>query len=193
MKMQKLASYAAFAISIFTLIIVISTGLGSKPWEVVNAIAAVISGLAASLGLLFVGLQLRSTDKLTKAQFINSLAAASEFYVQVESNLDRGGKWYNDNISLAQEDIEAIEKYLNFFERVKLIFDTKVLDIEILDELLAYRFFYLVHNPNVQSKILFNEDMQHYFRSIFQLYSIWLRYRKNKALPIPREEFMMNL
>jgi hypothetical protein len=193
MKMQKFASYAAFAISIFTLIIVISTGLGSKPWEVVNAMAAVISGLAASLGLLFVGLQLRSTDRLTKAQFINELAAASELYVKVESNLDRGGKWYDSNISLAQEDIEAIEKYLNFFERVKLIFDTKVLEIEILDELLAYRFFYLVHNPNVQSKILFNEDMQPYFRSIFQLYSIWLKYRQNKALPIPREDFIMNL
>jgi len=51
------------------------------------------------------------------------------------------------------EDVEAIEKYLNFFERIQLILDTQVLDLEIIDKLFAYRFFYLVHNPNVQSKV----------------------------------------
>ncbi len=189
--MQKFISYAAFTISMFTLIILFATGLGSKSWEAVNAIAAVISGLAASLGLLFVGLQLRSTDRLSKAQFINDLARDIDLHIRAESNLDRGGKWYEDTSILEQEDVEAIEKYLNFFERIKLIFDTKVLDLETIDKLFAYRFFYLVNNPNVQSKVLFNSDMQPYFRSIFQLYSIWLKYRQGKGLPIPRDKFII--
>jgi len=175
------ASYAAFAISCLTVIILISNGLGSKPWEAVNAIAALISGLVASLGLFFVGLQLRSTDRLAKAQFINDLARDIDNHVKAESNLDPGGKWYKNSNLLNQEDIEALVKYLNFFERIKLIFDTKVIDIETIDELFAYRFFSLVHNPNVQSQILFNSDIQPYYSSIFQLYSIWLKYRhKNK-------------
>jgi hypothetical protein len=190
--MQKFISYAAFTISVFTLIILVASGIGSKSWEVVNAIAAVISGLAASLGLLFVGLQLRSTDRQTKAQFINDLARDIDLHVRAESNLDRGGKWWYENTNiLEQEDVESIEKYLNFFERIKLIFDTKVIDLETIDELFAYRFFYLVHNPNVQSEILLHSDMKPYFRSIFKLYSIWLKYRQAKELPIPRDEFLI--
>jgi hypothetical protein len=188
-RLQKFTSYAAFAISIFTLIVLLATGLGSKPWEAVNAVAALISGLAAALGLLFVGLQLRSTDRLAKAQFINELAEGIDSHSKAESNLDPGGKWYKIDTSLDQEDMENLEKYLNFFERVKFIFDTKVIDIETVDELFAYRFFHLVHNPNVQSKIIFHPEMQPYFNSIFKLYYIWLEYRKVKGLPIPRSEF----
>jgi hypothetical protein len=141
--------------------------------------------------LLFVGLQLRSTDRLAKAQFINDLAKDIDLHIRAESNLDRGGKWYENTSIVEQEDVEIIEKYLNFFERIKLIFDTKVIDLETIDELFAYRFFYLVHNPNVQSEVLFHSDLQPYFRSIFKLYSMWLKYRQEKGLPIPREEFLI--
>ncbi len=89
------------------------------------------------------------------------------------------------------EDVEAIEKYLNFFERIQLILDTQVLDLEIIDKLFAYRFFYLVHNPNVQSKVLLNSDMQPYFCSFFELYFTWLEYRRKKRLPIPRDELII--
>jgi hypothetical protein len=95
-RLQKFTSYAAFGVSVFTLLVLLATGLGSKPWEAVNAIAALISGLAASLGLLFVGLQLRSTDRLAKAQFINELAKDIDSHSEAESNLDPGGKWLVD-------------------------------------------------------------------------------------------------
>jgi hypothetical protein len=188
-RLQKFTSYAAFAISLFTLIVLLATSLGSKPWEVVNAIAALISGLAASLGLLFVGLQLRSTDRLTKAQFINVLAEGIDSHSEAETNLDPGGKWYESDTPLDQKDMEILEKYLNFFERVKFIFDTEVIDIETVDELFAYRFFHLVHNPNVRQQIILHPDIQPYYSSIFKLYYVWLEYRKNKRMPIPRDEF----
>jgi hypothetical protein len=192
-RLQKFTSYAAFGVSVFTLLVLLATGLGSKPWEAVNAIAALISGLAASLGLLFVGLQLRSTDRLTKAQFINELAKDIDSHSEAESSLDPGGKWYEIDTPLDQKDMEILEKYLNFFERVKFIFETKVINIETVDELFAYRFFHLVHNPNVQSKIIFDPSMQPYFNSMLKLYHIWLKYRNDKSLPIPRSEFIIKL
>lgn len=186
--MQKSINYASFAISILTLIVLVATGIGSKPWEAVNALAAVISGLAAAVGLLFIALQMRSAQKLAKAQFINELCRDIDSYAETESCLDREGIWYANGAIFDQKDMEAIEKYLTFFERIRFILDAQVLDIETIDDLFAYRFFYLVHNPNVQSNVLLNPDMQPYFSSVFQLHSVWIKYRQTKGLPIPRAE-----
>ncbi|NEZ54983.1 hypothetical protein [Adonisia turfae] len=156
-----------------------------------NALATFISGASAVIGLFFVGFQLRSSERLAKAQFINELARDIDNHAAAESYLDRGGQWYTANAAFSQEDKALIEKYLNFFERVKFILDTKVIDMETVDDLFAYRFFYLVHNPNVQSEILFNTDMQAYYRSIFCLYSTWLNYRKSRKLSLPRQGFLL--
>ncbi|MGK7875941.1 MAG: hypothetical protein AB4426_22375 [Xenococcaceae cyanobacterium] len=111
--------------------------------EAVNTITAFISGISAVIGLFFVGFQLRSSDRLAKAQFVNELARDIDSHSETESYLDREGKWYEANATFSQEDLESIEKYLNFFERVKFILDTQVIDMETVDDLFAYRFFFI--------------------------------------------------
>jgi len=186
--MQKIINYTSLALSIITLVVLFATGIGGKPWEAVNALAAVISGLASSLGLLLIAMQLRSAQKLSKAQFVNELCRDIDNYVETDSRLDIGGIWYTNGATMDKKDEEAIEKYLSFFERIKHILDAQVVDMETIDELFAYRFFYLVHNPNVQSKVIFDPEVQPYYRSLFHLYALWVEYRQTKGLPIPRAE-----
>ncbi len=92
----------------------------------------ILSGISAVIGLFFVGFQLRSGQRLAKAQFINELVRDIDSHSETESHLDREGKWYEPNATLSQKDKELLEKYLNFFERVKFILDTKVIDLKTI-------------------------------------------------------------
>jgi hypothetical protein len=181
-------AYAALGVSAITLALLIATGLGARAWDAVSALAAVASGLVASVGLLFVGLQLKWNRRLAKAQFINDLARDIDHHSEAETNLDREGPWYEAGKTLTTKDMEKIERYITFFERVKLILDAKVLDMNMIDDLLAYRFFHLLHNPNVQEQVLFHPDMKEYFDAVLELHTDWLRYRQSRKLSIPRPD-----
>ncbi|WP_048321000.1 hypothetical protein [Crocosphaera watsonii] len=160
--------------------------------EELKTTTEIISGISAVIGLFFVGFQLHSGERLAKAQFINELARDIDSHRETESHLDREGKWYEPNepnATFSQQDKELLEKYLNFFERVKFILDTKVIDIKTIDCLFAYRFFNLVHNPNVQQEILLSPPLRSYYESIFSLYDTWIEYRKGKD--IPRKRFTL--
>jgi hypothetical protein len=156
-------------------------------WDAINAVASLISGTIASISLFFIAYQMRFQARLSKAQFVNELTRDIDLHSEAESNLDREGIWYEEG-TLNPDDMEALEKYITFFERVKIILDTNVLDLETIDQLFAYRFFHLVHNPNVQSKILYHPDMKRHFQAVFQLHSLWSNYRKSKLLSLPRDD-----
>lgn len=181
---------ASFAVGIFTIILAlwVIALLPPTNWESLKAFAALLSAVAASLGLFFVGMQINSSRRLARAQFVNELARDIDEHAAIESKLDREGPWYPDGCELNHEAMDQTEKYLNFFERVKHIRDTKAVDMRTIDGLFAYRFFHLTHNPNVQTCVLYHPDMSQYFEAIFDLHADWLRYRQSRNLPIPRPE-----
>lgn len=184
--MKQMASYVAGVVSALLLAYVVMEGWPPMDWNAVGALAALLSGLAAAAGLIFVGLQMSSGRRLAQAQFVNELARDIDAHSDAESCLDPQGRLYDVGCNLNTPDKDQIEKYLNFFERVKYILDTGVLDMETIDGLFAYRFFHLVHNPNVQTQVLFEPGMYPYYRAIFELHGSWLQYRQSRKLPIPR-------
>ena len=62
------------------------------------------------------------------------------------------------------------------FETFYILLKRKVIDIKLLDDLFAYRFFLAVHNPYIQRKKLAISPKN--FKNIFRLERIWLNYRK---------------
>lgn len=183
--MKAVAGCVACVFVVLALVLLLWDGMPPADWNAVNALAAVLGGLAASAGLLFVGLQMRAGRRLARAQFVNELGRDVDLHCEVESCLDREGPWYNE-VELTHEDMDQIELYLNFFERVKYIRDTNVLDMETIDGLFAYRFFHLVHNPNVQKRVLYHEDMVAHYQAIRELYAEWVSYRQSRKLKLPR-------
>lgn len=61
-----------------------------------------------------------------------------------------------------------------------------ILTLEHIDDLMAYRFYLAVNNPEVQEKELkrFAGD----YRGCFKLYKIWTAYRKEKGYEIHQEQ-----
>jgi hypothetical protein len=150
-------------------------------WEVVGAIASTVNALASLVAISFVAIQLKSSNRIAQAQLINELerdiAADTYVYVALES------KEYKELKELTDEQRIGILKCISFFERVHLILETKVVDIEIIDRTFAGRFFILFNNPKVQ-ETMNTTEINPFMESTRDLYHKWYAYRKEKGLPL---------
>ncbi len=150
-------------------------------WEVVGAIASTVNAIASLVAISFVAIQLKSSNRIAQAQLINELerdiAADTYVYVALES------KECKDIDKLTDEQRIGVLKCISFFERVHLILETKVVDIEVIDRTFAGRFFILFNNPKVQ-EIMSTTEISPFMTSTRDLYSKWYAYRKEKGLPL---------
>jgi hypothetical protein len=155
-------------------------------WQIVGAISSSVSALTSLLAITFVTIQLRSSNRIAKAQLINELERDIAHHAETYTFLTRGGKWYDGSAQLSEEDKVSILKYVSFFERVNAIIDTRVLDLQAIDRIFAGRFFYLFNNPHV-AQLMNTTEINPYVTTIRGLYAKWYDYRKARNLPIPSE------
>jgi hypothetical protein len=150
-------------------------------WEVVGAIASTVNAIASLIAISFVAIQLKSSNRIAQAQLINELerdiATDTDVYVALES------KECKDIDKLTDEQRIGVLKCISFFERVHLILETKVVDIEVVDRTFAGRFFILFNNPKVQ-EIMNTTEIRPFMESTRDLYHKWYAYRKEKGLPL---------
>jgi hypothetical protein len=150
-------------------------------WEVLGAIASTVNAIASLVAISFVAIQLKSSNRIAQAQLINELerdiAADTYVYVALES------KECKDLDKLTDEQRIGVLKCISFFERVHLILETKVVDIEVIDRTFAGRFFILFNNPKVQ-EIMNTTEINPFMESTRDLYNKWYVYRKEKGLPL---------
>jgi hypothetical protein len=155
-------------------------------WEIVGAISSSVSALTSLVAITFVTIQLRSSNRIAKAQLINELERDIALHAATYTLLTRGGKWHDGTAKLTEEDKVAILKYVSFFERVNAIIDTRVLDLQTIDYIFAGRFFYLFNNPHVV-QLMNTTEIHPYVTTLRGLYAKWYDYRKARNLPIPLE------
>ena len=150
-------------------------------------------GLVVSL---FVAIrQLGDSKEIARAQFLTELnksfvenAEYAELYNALQNCLDgkcpHQAECKEQGKCLLAISKGTVSNYLTFFETINLLVEDKVLDIEVIDNLFAYRFFLAVHSKFVQeSKIIPQPEN---FVNIFRLERKWLDYRK-KIGKVPKE------
>jgi hypothetical protein len=172
-----LALVALFAID-KTLNGIIGTG------PAISATSAIVSAMA----LIFLGFQVSYQVRVTNAQFIQQLAQDVDQHVMTELMLDKGGGLYALKEHLDREEESSLILFLTFFERLSYNVDHGVENMKAYDRLFSYRFFLLVHNPNVQKHILLNPNMKSSWVYIFTLHKKWLDYKHTRSLPVIRED-----
>jgi hypothetical protein len=148
-----------------------------EQWEVISAIAASTSAIVSVIGLPFVAIQIRSSNQIAKAQFINELERDISLHAGLYTSLIEGGGLYKLKPVISEDERNALLQYISFFERVDLVINTKVIDIKTVDCLFGGRFFMLMDNPNTIRLINSNEIYPH-TTSIRERYSKWSKYRK---------------
>ena len=73
--------------------------------------------------------------------------------------------------------------YLQWVESIASLVERGVIDLYTVDNTLAYRFFLIVNNPDVQKHILI--PRQQFYRGTFYLYERWHKYEESRGLPMP--------
>ncbi len=79
----------------------------------------------------------------------------------------------DDNSHIHTSDLVA---YFTFFEVLNEYVKHKIVTIAQLDDLFGYRFFIFVHNKYIQERELYAVPSS--YVNIFQLYNLWIEYRK---------------
>lgn len=172
---------------IFLTVIVIGVSVIVVAWAI-NKLTnyrisdAMIAAVIAALSLIY---EINKSKKLNEAEFLihlNSLFITNEDYKKVYNVLSNYPfEEEPDCMDITNGDIS---NYLTLFETFYILLKRKVIDIKLLDDLFAYRFFLAVHNPYIQRKKLAISPKN--FKNIYRLERIWLKYRKEHT---PNENY----
>ncbi len=133
----------------------------------------------AALSLIY---EINKSKKLNEAEFLihlNSLFITNDNY-KVVYNLLSNYDFENEPDYHKEISNCDISNYLTLFETFYILLMRKVIDISLLDDLFAYRFFLAAHNPYIQRKKLAVSPKN--FKNIFRLERLWLAYRKETNL-----------
>ena len=135
---------------------------------------SMIAVIIAAISLIY---EINKSKKLNEAEFLihlNSLFITNDNYKLIYNLLStydfENEPDFNKEISNCD-----ISNYLTLFETFYILLKRKVIDIHLLDDLFAYRFFLAVHNPYIQRKKLAISPKN--FRNIYRLERLWLSYR----------------
>jgi hypothetical protein len=150
-----------------------------EQWEVISAIAASTSAIVSVIGLPFVAIQIRSSNQIAKAQFINELERDISLHAGLYTSLIEGGSLYKLKPVISEDERNALLQYISFFERVDLVINTKVIDIKTVDCLFGGRFFMLMDNPNTE-RLIKSPEISPHTTSIRERYRKWCKYRRQK-------------
>jgi hypothetical protein len=150
-------------------------------WEIISAIAASISAIVSVVGLPFVIIQIRSSNQIAKAQFINELERDISLHAGLYTSLIEGGSLHKLKPVISEDERNALLQYISFFERVDLVINTKVIDIKTVDCLFGGRFFMLMDNPNT-IRLINSVDIYPHTTSIRERYSKWSQYRQKSNI-----------
>lgn len=160
-----------------------------------DSLATVAAAIIEFAGFLLVMYQLKRDDRLNSSQFIfefNSNFISDKDLAMVEWELERSADGFGElQIDYGNPDYQNFVNYLVFHEGFAAVVKQGVISFEEFDNLLSYRFFICMNNPDVQRILIC--PYAEYYQGCFWLYKHWYEYKKRNGLPIPCEETSLSL
>ncbi len=160
------------------------------------------------IGAVALWLQLKRGERLNESNFIMNLNKEfvsnanmtlvehelEQCYNQYETILKEKGEISSEELKMLRldlsqsrtsEDCQKLINYLVYMEALASLVCRRVLHLDVIDNLFAYRFFIAINNPIVQQNEIF--PYAEYYRGLFDLSTRWTnekikRYRKKKKL-----------
>lgn len=114
-----------------------------------------IEAIAAVVGLIYIGLQVRAAHKTSKGQFLLSLDDKVRQYDDVHRKL-LNESWYPSNkvnMSKGEPDKINLHSYLGLFERIKILIDDKSISLQEVRRLYGYRVQVIVFNRGAYEEL----------------------------------------
>lgn len=206
---NKEKSATTYIIKISTLVFVISLllslciegvlngfSLESFELEIADMANCIITALATGLVLWELKENkniIENENKIKEAEFMlqyNQSFIQDTNMTEVENLLEKQCFYELTSEIITDENHQKFVNYLVYLESIAPLVIKNILDLEYIDDLMAYRFFIAVNNPELQEKELFK--FPEYYKGCFKLYKEWSQYRNKHDLKIPMEDTALN-
>lgn len=159
-------------------------------------VATIITTVTAIIGAFAIWFQMKRERDINEAEFImnyNISFIENPEYVELEQKLEKyrkviesGGNPEDAEEIITEENQQTVVNYLVYHEALAVFVKKRVLAIDSIDDLFAYRFFLIMNNPEIQTKELCPEAQ--YYHGCYWLHKKWTEYRKKKDLYILLED-----
>lgn len=159
-------------------------------------VATIITTVTAIIGAFAIWFQMKRERDINEAEFImnyNISFIENPEYVELEQKLEKyrkviesGGNMEDAEEIMTEENQQTVVNYLVYHEALAVFVKKRVLSIDSIDDLFAYRFFLIMNNPEIQRKELCPEAQ--YYHGCYWLHKKWTEYRKKKGLYILLED-----
>ena len=163
--------------------------------------ADMISGVIAAIAAGLVLIELKASERerarqndIEEASFLlqyNQSFIQDPNLVEVQSLLERAAFYGKTDEIISSRTRQKFVNYLVYLEGLSPLILHGILNLDHIDNLMAYRFFLAVNNREVQDKEI--KKFPEYYRGCFRLYKLWSAYRKQRSLVIPFEETALDL
>ena len=128
----------------------------SETAQTIQTIASIVGVTGVVAGLYF-GIrqlelavsQLKATKRSQQAQALFQFDETLERYFPVHKKLRPGGEWAAPEVTLTRDSWAEIERYMDLFERAKILIDDGFLELEAFDHLYGYRIRNIRANPTI--------------------------------------------
>ncbi|MBQ3518197.1 MAG: hypothetical protein IJA31_02620, partial [Clostridia bacterium] len=90
---------------------------------------------------------------------------------------------FRKHFDIESENRQNLVNYLVHLEGIAALVKNKILHIEMIDDLMSYRYFIAMNNPIVQ-KLELNEYSD-FYKGCFGIYNAWVKELKKQKIEIP--------
>ena len=153
-----------------------------------NRVINVITACTAVIGAVALFYQFKRDKSLNEASFL--VEYSQQFYSTYDCAelMNELEKCRVDSLYMLDVNkyYQKIVGYLEWSETLAALVNAGLLQISKIDNVMSYRFFLIVNNKQVQDRELI--PSREFYRSIYDLYPLWSKYKKTHQLPIIFEE-----
>ncbi|PKO01991.1 MAG: hypothetical protein CVU43_10135 [Chloroflexi bacterium HGW-Chloroflexi-5] len=123
-----------------------------------ESIASIFGLLLTSIGLFYTGNQIYRSRKVARAEFLLHLDEMLQEYNDVHINLRPGGEWQTKSTGPKNSnEWVPVERYMGLFERINILVNDKIVDIDTIDRLYGYRIINISNNKIINQEKLIQE------------------------------------
>lgn len=192
---------AAVGMSIATNILLKKVGFSSSQ---ADHIASLIEGIIAAIATGLVLFQLKDTkneqareNDIEEARFllqVNSFFLQDKNMSYVQDRIEKRifyhpEKNYKEEL-ITEENIQLFINYLVYLEGLVPLLLRGILRLDSIDDLMGYRYFLIVNNPEVQEKCLY--IYPEYYRGCLKIYRTWRDYQIKVGKTILQEKTQLD-
>ena len=154
-----------------------------------------LANLAAAGGLIALFFQFKRERDLNEADFIlriNHNFMTNESMSRIYKILEKSKVEGQNENPFNNDDIIDMANYLTYFDPFYSLIERKIVKVESIDPILAYRFFLATNNKFMQQMLLCVEEKEIAWESIYRLYNHWAKYRKKQNREIWQSKYALS-